>query len=1218
MRAFDKGRPTLSGWLIAGAIATSLTIGLQSPAVLAQPGVTGQWQTLPYLMPINPVHLALTRDGKVLVVAGSGNVATETTFRAAVWDRVAGTFTNYVLNWDMFCNGMSMLPDGRVFINGGNLQYDPFLGEPRNAVYDPATGTFTDIEDMADGRWYPTVTTLGNGDVMTFSGLRATGGTNTMVEIYSPGVGWSSPAAAGWTPPLYPRMHLSTDGRVFYSGSGRGSRFFNPATMTWTSVVATMNHGSSRTYGTSVLLPLMPADGYRPRVMILGGGNPGTATTETIDLSAPSPQWQFGPSMSRGRIQLNATILPNGRVLAVGGSVNDEEAASASLTADLYNPATNTFSSAGANVYPRLYHSGSLLLPDATVMLAGGNPTRGSYESHIEIYSPAYLFNSNGTPATRPTINSVTPGTFGYGQVFQVAVSNPSSIASVVLVRPGAQTHAFDMEQRLVGLSFTAGTGVLNVTAPPNGNIAPPGYYMLFILNTTGVPSVARFVQLSSSTSNQRPTAIINTPASNVTIAPGGTVNFSGSGTDPDGTISAYAWTFPGGSPSSSSVANPGVVTYATTGTYTASLTVTDNGGLTSASPATRTITVGNPPPGPSGLVAAYDFSEGTGPSLSDRTGAGHTGTIAGATWTTQGKFGNALTFDGANDWVTVNDANDLDFTSGLTLEAWVYPTTSGSWRNVLIKEQAGGEVYNLYANTDTSAPAAVLAPAAPPGIPLDARGSAALALNTWSHLAAAYDGTTLRLYVNGSLVGSRAVASPLVTSTGALRIGGNGVWGEFFAGRIDEVRLYNRALSVTEIQADMNAPIGPDTTPPTRSNGQPSGAQPAGTTQATLSLSTNEAATCRYATSAGVAWASMVNTFATTGGTTHSTTVSGLSNGNSYTYYVRCRDAATNANPDDFPIAFSVSNPPPPDTTPPTVSMTAPANNATVSGIVTVSANANDNIGVVGVQFLLGGQPLGPEDTTAPYSITWNSTTVANGGPYQLSARARDTANVTTSAVVSVTVNNTSLVAAYSFNEGTGTSLIDRTGTGHTGTISGATWTTQGKFGSALTFDGVNDWVTVNDANDLDFTTGLTIEAWVYPTTSGSWRNVLIKEQTGGEVYNLYANADTNAPAAYLAPASLPGVALDARGSAALPLNTWSHLAATYDGTTLRLYVNGSLVGSRAVASALVTSTGALRIGGNSVWGEFFTGRIDEVRLYNRALSVAEIQADMNAPIQP
>ena len=157
---------------------------------------------------------------------------------------------------------------------------------------------------------------------------------------------------------------------------------------------------------------------------------------------------------------------------------------------------------------------------------------------------------------------------------------------------------------------------------------------------------------------------------------------------------------------------------------------------------------------------------------------------------------------------------------------------------------------------------------------------------------------------------------------------------------------------------------------------------------------------------------------------------------------------------------------------------MTAPANNATVSGNVTVSANAGDNVGVVGVQFLLGGLPLGAEDTTAPYSITWNSTSVANGGPYQLSARARDAAtNQTTATAVSVTVNNTSLglVAAYGFNEGTGTTLLDQTGTGHTGTIAGPTWTAQGKFGSALTFDGVNDWVTVNDANDLDFTTGMT-----------------------------------------------------------------------------------------------------------------------------------------------
>ncbi len=1176
----------------------------------------GQWRTLPNLMPVNPVHLALTNDGRVLIVAGSGNDPSVHNFGAAVWDPEDNIFVTHALTWDMFCNGASILPDGRVFINGGTLQYDPFFGEPRSSVYDPATGTFSDLADMADGRWYPTVTGLGDGRVMTFSGSKATGGTNTTVEIYTPGAGWSAPVAAGWTPPLYPRMHLNTDGRVFYSGPGRGSRFFNPATMTWTAVVATMNYANTRTYGSSVLLPLTPANQYRPRVMIFGGSNPATNTTEIIDLSAPTPQWQFGPPMSQARIEMNATILPNGKVLAVGGSGTDENAATASLNADLYDPATNTFASAGANAYPRLYHSGALLLPDATVMLAGGNPNRGSYEQHIEIYSPAYLFNANGLPAARPTISGITAGAIGYGQVFQVDTPDAASIASAVLVRPGAPTHSFDMDQRLVGMSFTVTNGRLNVTAPPHANIAPPGYYMLFVLNTAGVPSVARFVRLSPAPPNQPPTAVINSPSSNVTVAAGGSVSFSGSGTDPDGTISAYAWTFPGGTPASSSVAVPGAVTYSTPGTYTASLTVTDNGGLKSLSPATRAITVSSNPG--QALVAAYAFDEGTGTTLLDQTGKGHTGTIAGPAWTAQGKFGSALTFDGVNDWVTVNDANDLDFTTGMTMEAWVFPTASSSWRTVVMKERAGELVYSLYAASDTNVPTAYATPAAT-SQSLEARGSAAVPLNAWTHLAATYDGTTLRLYANSSLVGSRAVANPLLTSTGVLRFGGNNVWGEFFAGRIDEVRLYNRALAAAEIQADMAAPIGTDTTPPVRSKGQPTGALPAGTTQTTLGLTTNESATCKYATTAGIAYASMPSTFTTTGGTTHTTAVTGLANGGSYTYYVRCRDTATNANPDDFTIAFSVANPPPPDTTPPTVSMTAPANNGTVSGSVTVSANASDNIGVVGVQFLLGGTPLGAEDTTAPYSVTWNSTSVANGGPYLLSARARDTTNQVTSTAVSVTVNNTNtgLVAAYGFNEGTGTSLLDQTGKGHTGTIAGPVWTAQGKFGSALTFDGVNDWVTVNDANDLDFTTGMTMEAWVFPTASSSWRTVVMKERAGELVYSLYAASDTNVPTAYAVPAAT-SQSLEARGSAAVPLNAWTHLAATYDGTTLRLYVNGSLVGSRAVANPLLTSTGVLRFGGNSVWGEFFAGRIDEIRLYNRALAAAEIQADMNAPIQP
>ena len=179
-------------------------------------------------------------------------------------------------------------------------------------------------------------------------------------------------------------MHLLSDGRVLYAGSGRGSRIFNPTTRTWSAVIATTNYSGTRTYGTSVLLPLTPANGYASRVMIFGGGNPATETTEIIDLSQPTPLWQFGPPMSQPRIEMNATILPNGKVLAVGGSRNDEDAATASLNADLYNPTTNTFSPAGANVYPRLYHSGSLLLPDATVMLVGGNRRmRGCFDQLI-------------------------------------------------------------------------------------------------------------------------------------------------------------------------------------------------------------------------------------------------------------------------------------------------------------------------------------------------------------------------------------------------------------------------------------------------------------------------------------------------------------------------------------------------------------------------------------------------------------------------------------------------------------------------------------------------------------------------------------------------------------------------------------------------------------------------------------------------------------------
>lgn len=522
---WSSSAPSVAGVSSSG-LATSLTAGQTSinaslgniaglaNLTVGSPSAVGQWTTLTNTMPINPIHTALLSNGEVLIVTGSGNCAPNISgcplgppygpsnnSGALLVDPVTGqVVTQFTVSWDMFCNGMALLQDGTVLIAGGNLQYNPFMGLAQAAIFDPETNTFTNLPNMAHGRWYPTVLTLANGTIMTFSGLTETGSTNTSVEFFTEGSGWSTPYIAPFTPDLYPRLHLLPNGTVLYSSATPKSKLFNPSTMTWNTNLASTNYGGSRVYGSSVLLPLTPANNYDPRVMILGGGNPATNTTEIIDMGSPTPAWVYGPNMSESRIEMNAVLLPTGDVLALGGSLNNEDASTASLNADLYNPATNTFSSAGANAFPRLYHSVALLLPDATVWVAGSNPALGNYEDHMEIYQPAYLFNPDSTIATRPSVTSA-PSSISYGNTFTVTTPDASSIASVVLVRNGTVTHAFGMDQREVVLSFNAGEGFLTVTAPPNGNIAPPGYYMLFLLNSSGVPSVAPFIQMTTASS---------------------------------------------------------------------------------------------------------------------------------------------------------------------------------------------------------------------------------------------------------------------------------------------------------------------------------------------------------------------------------------------------------------------------------------------------------------------------------------------------------------------------------------------------------------------------------------------------------------------------------------------------------------------------------------------------------------------------------------------
>jgi len=591
-------------------LLTLLGLQVSTVACVAQcpvntPHIQGTWRTLPYLMPINPISATLMHTGKVLIVAGSENDGSNNSkgaesYRNAIWDPAAPTgsgITVQEIEYDVFCSGTAALPDGRPLVIGGTSDYS-FKGENRASVFDPVTTQFVQSQSMANGRWYGSAIALGDGRVMAFSGLNLSGGNNNTTEIYdlqNAGAGWSAPVTAPFFPPLYPRMFLLPNGNVFYAGQGSGANsasawIFNPGAGTWAqSATSTMN----RSYGSSVLLPLLPPN-YTPEVMNFGGGSPATATTEIIDLSAATPSWKPGPSMSTGRIEMNAIILPNGKVLAEGGSLNNESPDTPGKRADIYDPVAGTMSSGGSAAYSRLYHSTALLLPDATVLSMGSNPgSRGSYEPAIEIYTPPYLFDANDNLITdRPAITSSTAGPFGYNATFSVNYTSVSPISSAVLVRPGSATHAYDMDQRLIGLCGPSpqpacvGSGSVNLTIPPNGNIAPPGYYMLFLLDSRGVPSVAQFIQISPFAAAP-PKGIISAPASDLTIVAGGSVSFSTTSSS-----AKYSWVFPGGSPATSTSQNPGNVTFSTPGEYVTSLTEMDAIGNTDPNPPTRTIRV--------------------------------------------------------------------------------------------------------------------------------------------------------------------------------------------------------------------------------------------------------------------------------------------------------------------------------------------------------------------------------------------------------------------------------------------------------------------------------------------------------------------------------------------------------------------------------------------------------------------------------------------------
>ncbi len=355
---------------------------------------------------------------------------------------------------------------------------------------------------------------------------------------------------------------------------------------------------------------------------------------------------------------MNSVLLPTGKVFASGGSFLDEDASTASLAAETFDPTTETWAPSGSAVYPRLYHSSALLLPDATVWTAGSNP-KDVWEEHMEIYTPPYLYNANGTLATRPTITSV-PDEVGYGAKLVIKTPDYANIRDVVMMRPGSSTHSFDFEQRLIGVTYSVKkAGQLNATTPPNGNIAPPGYYMVFIIDQAGVPSVAKFIHLSTNPTNIPPTGKITSPGGAVTIDPGQSLNFVSTASDPDGSVTTYKWIFPGGNPATSSEQSPNGVRFDQSGTYIVSMTSMDNGGTTDPSPPIRTITV----TGEEEEIEAVITSPAAGSTVSGRK-VPVTITVNGAAEGTTSTF--SLSIDGTEvaTKATTNTTQTLNWTT--------------------------------------------------------------------------------------------------------------------------------------------------------------------------------------------------------------------------------------------------------------------------------------------------------------------------------------------------------------------------------------------------------------------------------------------------------------------------------------------------------------------------------------------------------------------------
>jgi hypothetical protein len=512
---------------------------------------TNPW-TITFSTPIPPIHIALLHTGKVLYGVGSGwnYNKQQGPFEARIRDMSNGAEKLLTQTEDLWCCGQTTLADGTILLAGGTLMYDTNpdncngVWHGLNAAYEfnPTTETFTKVQNMLHGRWYPTLVTMADGRVWCYNGLDEYGVNNRNVERYDPvsktwtlipataalaytvGLGSETTcpgehptyANSGPTTSYYPRAHFMPSGLIVMNGFRPEVRSWNPATGAWGSMG---NTGVTRYYGTSFLLPLQNTTTEKGKILVCCGSDNITSAAKTsaqiIDFNAGNPLIRTVASSAFARLYLTPVILPDGKCVVFGGTQLGNS--NPVLAPESFDPVTETWQTLPASTIPRYYHTTALLLPDGRVWVAGGTRVSSTFEPRTEFFSPSYMTQ------TRPTMSVPTVG--AYGGSINIPTPNAADISSVSLVRLMNTTHHYDANQRLVWLQIASrGSSNITVSAPINANIAPPGYYMIHVLNSSGIPSAGSIIKIPGAASTPDttiPNLAITSPATGSTLPPG-------------------------------------------------------------------------------------------------------------------------------------------------------------------------------------------------------------------------------------------------------------------------------------------------------------------------------------------------------------------------------------------------------------------------------------------------------------------------------------------------------------------------------------------------------------------------------------------------------------------------------------------------------------------------------------------------------------------------